>query len=114
MFDKENLIRTAYAAFNARDIERALSVMHPDVDWANGMEGGRVHGHENVREYWTRQWSQIDPRVVPRHVQVEKDGRVIVEVHQVVRDLTGAVLADQTVHHVYEFDGDLVRRMEIK
>jgi hypothetical protein len=50
----ELLLRRAYEAFNARDIEEALSLMHPDVDWPNGMEGGRLHGHREVRDYWRR------------------------------------------------------------
>ena len=35
-----------YAAFNARDIDAALAGMHPEVDWPNGWEGGRVHGRD--------------------------------------------------------------------
>jgi hypothetical protein len=31
-----------------------------------------------------------------------------------VRDLTGKVLADQIVEHVYEMQDGLVRRMEIR
>jgi hypothetical protein len=31
-----------------------------------------------------------------------------------VRDLQGAVLADRVICHVYAFEGDLVRRMEIR
>ena len=52
--EREELLRGAYDAFNARDIERALVLMTPDVDWPNGMEGGRVHGHEEVRLYGER------------------------------------------------------------
>jgi hypothetical protein len=37
----EQLLRRAYEAFNARDIDAALALMHLDVDWPNGMEGGR-------------------------------------------------------------------------
>lgn len=29
----QDLIKKAYAAFNARDIDTALSTMHPDVQW---------------------------------------------------------------------------------
>ena len=39
IFDR---IADAYAAFNQRDIDRALSAMHADVEWENGMEGGFV------------------------------------------------------------------------
>jgi hypothetical protein len=61
MAAEHEFLRELYAAFNARDIERALSAMHHDVEWANGMEGGSVHGRKAVRDYWTRQWQSIDP-----------------------------------------------------
>lgn len=108
------LLESAYAAFNARDIDGALAAMHPDVRWANGMEGGFVHGHEAVREYWTRQWGMIDPHVEPTALSVEPDGRIVVDVHQVVRDLEGKVLVDANVQHVYEIGAALVRSMEIR
>jgi len=34
----EDLFVKTYAAFNARDIEAVLAVLHPDVDWPNGWE----------------------------------------------------------------------------
>ena len=43
--------------FNARDIDGVLTVLTDDVAWANGMDGGYVHGREAVRAYWTRQWT---------------------------------------------------------
>ena len=66
-----------------------------------------------VPEYWTRQWIQIDPHVAPQRFTTAIAGRTVVDVRQVVRDLTGRVLSDQMVHHVYEFHGGPVRRMEI-
>jgi hypothetical protein len=107
------LLERAYEAFNARDIDTALAAMHPDVDWANGMEGGRVTGHGEVRDYWTRQWRQIDPHVEPLRSAQDETGRIVVEVHLVVRDLTGALLGDEMVHHVYTIEEGLIRRMEI-
>lgn len=109
-----DLIERAYAAFNARDIDGALAVMQPDVVWPNGMEGGIVVGHEAVRAYWTRQWSLIDPHVSPVAYRRLSDGRVAVEVHQVVRELDGKVLADRVVRHVYTLADDLVAAMEIQ
>ena len=41
-------------------------------------------------------------------------GEVEVTVHQVVRDKTGTVVANHEVRHVYIFDEDLVRRMDIE
>jgi ketosteroid isomerase-like protein len=112
--EHQELLTGAYAAFNARDIERALVLMHPDVDWPNGMEGGRVHGHDEVREYWTRQFGLIDSRVEPVGFETLDDGRVAVRVHQVVRDTGGALLSDSHVMHVYSFTGGVVARMEIE
>lgn len=40
----QDLLTNAYTAFNTRDLDTALTLMHPDVDWGNGMEGGRVQG----------------------------------------------------------------------
>src|ERR1700757_637105 len=49
------LLKRIYDRFNARDIDGVLAVLADDVAWANGMDGGHVHGREAVREYWTRQ-----------------------------------------------------------
>ena len=107
------LLRKAYDAFNARIVDAVLALMHPDVDWPNGMEGGRVSGQANVREYWRRQWEAVDPRVEPTGFEEDESGKIVVRVHQVVRDLAGNVLVDQTVYHAYTFRDGLVERMEI-
>ena len=111
--DLVSLLTTAYDAFNARDVDRALVAMHPDVEWPNGMEGGYVHGREAVRAYWTRQWTMIDPHVEPRRFATDAEGRIVVDVHQVVRDGAGAVVTDLMIQHVYLIDNGLIRRMEI-
>ncbi len=110
----EELLKHAYIAFNARDIEAVLALMAADVDWPNGMEGGRVAGHDAVRSYWLRQWSMIDPTVTPARFVTETDGRIAVEVHQVVHDLQGNLLADETVQHVYCIENSLIKSMEIR
>jgi ketosteroid isomerase-like protein len=106
-------IADAYAAFNRRDIDRALSVMHSDVEWENGMEGGFVRGHDAVRRYWTRQWQVLDPTVEPIAFAEDQNGRIVVTVHQIVRDRTGTLLVDQHVRHVYSLRSGRVCRMEI-
>ena len=108
------LIQRAYAAFNHRDIEAALATMHPDVDWPNGMEGGRVVGHPAIRAYWTRQWSQFSPHVEPLHLTTNEAGQVVVEVHQVIRDLAEKVIAEATIQHLYRLEAGLICRMDIR
>ncbi|MBB5341420.1 nuclear transport factor 2 family protein [Tunturiibacter gelidoferens] len=111
--DRE-LLASAYEHFNIREIDSVLNLMHPDVDWPNALEGGRVRGHSAVRDYWTRQWAMLDPHVEPTGFALNPDGRTIVQVHQVVRDLTGKVLSDRIVEHVYLVQDGLIRSMEIR
>jgi hypothetical protein len=106
-------LKKAYRSFNARNIDAALATMQPNVEWPNGMEGGTVCGHTGVREYWTRQWDVIDPDVDPVKFEPDGAGRVVVSVHQVVRELDGKVLLDRMVEHVYSLDRGLIRNMEI-
>jgi nuclear transport factor 2 (NTF2) superfamily protein len=109
-----HLLQHAYAAFNARDIASALLAMHPDVEWPNGMEGGVVHGRDEVRDYWTRQWGVTDPHVDPVRIDTDDDGQLIVAVHQIIRDLTGHVVSERFVEHAYLVEDGLIKRMEIR
>lgn len=108
-----DLLMSAYSAFNARDIDAVLAVMHPEVDWPNGWEGGRVYGHQGVRDYWTRQWGAIDPHVEPVGFDTDEAGRAVVKVRQVIRDLEGNVISEGMVEHVYLIEGGLIKSMEI-
>lgn len=110
---ERELLESAYRDFNARKLEEVLARLHPDVEWANGMEGGHVFGREGVRAYWTLQWAILDPHVEPMTIEEEDEGRLLVTVHQVVQDLNGAVLVDTTVHHAYRFADGLIQRMDI-
>jgi hypothetical protein len=110
----EPQLRALYTAFNARDIDAVLAAMAEDVDWPNAWKGGRIQGREAIRNYWTRQWAEIDPRVEPVAIQQRADGRVAVDVHQVVRDLAGAVIGEGRVLHVYEMRGPVVARMDVE
>jgi ketosteroid isomerase-like protein len=114
MPDDVELLRRVYVLFNRRDIESVLAAMHPDVVWANGMEGGHVHGRDEVRSYWKRQWAIIDPHVEPVEISPNGKGEVAVKVHQVVRDLKGNLLADRLVIHVFQVRNGLIQRFDIR
>ena len=103
-------MRALYEAFNAREVDICPAAMTPDVDWANGWEGGRVVGREAVRDYWQCQWAELDSTAV-----IERpDGKIEVAVHLVARDKAGKVLNESEGRHVYEFRGNLVERMTIE
>jgi ketosteroid isomerase-like protein len=115
------LLRRLYERFNARDIDGVLTALADDVAWANGMDGGHVHGREAVREYWTRQWSMVSPHVDPVGFRRTADGAIIAEVRQSVRDLEGRPLEgqthglkDKTVGHVFRLRAGKVVRFDIE
>ena len=114
MPDAEQVLSSAYRAFNARDIDAATALMHPEVDWPNAWEGGRVIGRAAVRDYWTRQFAAISSKVEPEAFTNEADGSITVDVHQVVHDAaTGDLLADTRVRHRYRLEGGLIVRMDV-
>ncbi len=107
-------LRSLYEAFDARDLDALLTAMTPDVDWPNAWEGGRLRGRSAVRDYWTRQWEQIDPRLEVLAISLLPDGQFAVRVRQVVRSRAGEVLSDGEVVHVYELRDGLVARMTVQ
>lgn len=110
----QQLVKTAYSAFNSRDIDKALSTFHKEVQWPKAFEGGYVSGHEAIREYWTRQWSEINPNVEPIRFLERQDGTLEITVRQLVKDLKGSTLFDGNVKHIYTLQNDLLRRMDIE
>ena len=108
------LMSQIYAAFNQRDIDGTLASMSEDVSWPKASEGGCVIGKQAIREYWTRQWAEFDPRVDVLEVVDRGAGKTDVKVHQVVKDLDGNILSDTELWHVYSFTGGLIDRMEIR
>ncbi|MBX5159341.1 nuclear transport factor 2 family protein [Rhizobium sp. NZLR8] len=115
------MIKRIYASFNARDIDAVLAVLSDNVAWANGMDGGHIHGREAVRDYWTRQWAVISPHVEPVAFEETEDGAVAVEVIQSVFDLDGRPLEgqthglkDKTVTHIFRIAGDGIIRFDIQ
>jgi hypothetical protein len=114
MRETRSVIREMYAAFNRRDMDGVLAQMSESVDWPASSEGGRVVGKEAIRAYWTRQWTEFDPRVEPLEVVELAEGRIEVRVHQLVRNLQGEVISDQEVWHVYTVADGLIARMEIR
>jgi len=87
MDDDVKVLECIYDRFNARDIDGVLSALTDDVAWANGMDGGHVHGRKAVREYWTRQWTIVNPHVEPLGFHRTSDGAIVAEVRQSIRDL---------------------------
>jgi hypothetical protein len=112
--DEILLLERLYRQFNAREIENVLAVLHEDVAWANGMEGGHVNGRHGVRDYWRRQWAMIDPNVEPTGFSRGAHDEMVVEVRQTIRDLSGKLLSERMVGHIFRIENGLVTRFDIR
>ena len=47
-------------------------------------------------------------------MELDPAGRIVVDVHQVVRDLSGSIVVDQMVQHIYSMRDGLIGHMEIR
>jgi len=93
-------------------MEAVLATMHLDVMWANGMEGGHVHGHDGVRNYWTRQWAIIDPHVEPANFSA---GRMERQCRGARRPcaISRVACVGQDGGHIFRMEDGLIRRFDI-
>ncbi len=106
-------LRRAYAAVNRGDIDAALALMSPDVDWPNTIEGGRERGREAVRAYWTRLFGVLVPTFDPLCVQPAEDGRIVVHAQLRFSDpASGKPLAHEHVRHVFTWRDSMIVRMD--
>lgn len=115
------LLKRLYDRFNARDIDGVFEDLADDVAWANGMEGGHVHGKDAIRDYWTRQWGMVSAHVEPVDFRRIGDDKIVAEVIQTIRDLEGNPLEgqthglkDKTVGHLFSLQGGKVIRFDIE
>lgn len=108
-----NIIGKAYQSFNNRDIDATLLWMLPNVSWPIGWEGDYIEGHNQLREYWTKQWKEINPNVKPLSLKENSKGQIEVLVHQIIKDLQGKITYDNIIKHIFTFENGLIKRMEI-
>ena len=87
--------------------------MHPDVKWANGLEGGFVYGRDAVREYWTNQFKHIQAELKTLKFEMDENNRNVVTVHQVIKDLQRNLLADATIEQIFTIEDGLISLYEI-
>ncbi len=113
MSHTETVIAAAYAAFNRRDVDGIFALMNDQVHWPKASEGGSVVGKDEIRAYWTRQWSQLDPHVDPIEVPEPTPDKADVRVHQVVKSLEGDILSETEVRHIYTLSNGLIDRMDL-
>lgn len=113
MSSNQQFLKDLYEAFNKREIETIISLMEPDVKWANGMEGGFVYGRDAVREYWLKQFETMRSRLEPLDYETDENNRNTVTVRLLVSDLEGNLLLEKTVRQIFTIENGLISLFEI-
>ena len=114
MEDAHALLTKVYEAYNRRDFDAFFVLLAPDVDWPDQIEGGRLIGREAVRAYWVRNDRSIKVDSAPVSFADLPDGRIAVDVNQIVRNLAGQVWSDSCVRQIFTLRDGLVTRMDVE
>ncbi|MBR8643263.1 nuclear transport factor 2 family protein [Streptomyces tuirus] len=115
--ERAALLRRMYEVFSTDEREAFLArCLAPGVDWPDVLHGRRLHGREEVRAYWARQFAAGHPLVRLEGLRPDSDGEAVVAtVRTGMLDASGDRWAEETVEHVYRFGGDgLVTRMDVR
>jgi ketosteroid isomerase-like protein len=106
--------RRLYAAVNAGDIEAAIELMSPDVDWANAVEGGRGCGHDALRSTWGRVTKKLTCDIEVLWIKLDGRGRVVAEAEVLISNAAGDPLAYARARHIFTFRDGLIRRLDVR
>lgn len=110
---KDELVRAAYDAWNARDADRLVAMTHADVEIAPLVVGlvsvGPWHGHDGVRKLVAdaeARWSRFE---ITCDEVSEFGDRAVAFVHVVVAAKPAGTSVSGDIAHLIEFEGDLVK-----
>jgi ketosteroid isomerase-like protein len=109
----ERSVRVFSEAVTAGDIEAAVAVCHPEIEFLSvlAVSGRRYLGHAGIREYFedvASAWSEW--RVEVHRIVPGDDGRVAIEMSMHVRGKeSGAILSTRTDHIWTLKEGQLLR-----
>jgi ketosteroid isomerase-like protein len=109
----QDLLRQAYAAYSAQDLDGLLAMVSDDVDWPDGA-GGRLTGKTALRSYWVVQWTHTRTHDEPAAFTDRPDGTVEVFVDQVVRSLSGSVVSTGSFRHLLRIEGAQISRLDVE
>jgi hypothetical protein len=106
------LVIDLFDAFNARNLEAARALIHPEADWPDVFSEGRLQGRDQVLAMWSEQFRQFNPECFLIEMTALPDGRRRVRTNHVVRNLDGKVFTDEQATMTYEFRDGLIARID--
>jgi len=107
-------LRAAYAAFNRGDIDAAVELLDPQVEWAEPSEfpgGGTYHGLDAVKRYLTQSREGAAEVISKPERFIPAGNRIVVFVHARVLPKGASTWQDVKLADVYTFQGVRVIQM---
>ncbi len=111
---EHDVIFAAYKSYNERDIDALLKLMCEDVNWSNALTGDRIKGHAEMRKVWLLQWTSLNPQTEPISIHEDTEGRTVVRVREILREVGGRLLMDQEMEQVFTLRDGLIERMDFR
>jgi ketosteroid isomerase-like protein len=106
------IVRRLYRAMDARDVEAAAELVHPDAEWIpdSRVGEGPARGRENVIRFFTDRAEMFDELRVEIERFWETDDRVLVFVRVTGRGAASGAAFDIRIGHLWTVrDGVVVR-----
>jgi hypothetical protein len=108
------VLERAYEAFNARNLARLRSLMHPEATWPNTLEDGALLvGKEAVMGHFGRIFATMTPNIHVIDVIDETIDALTVDAQYSVESRNGHVWSDTRARLTYHFRDGLLTGMTI-
>jgi len=107
-------LRQAYSAFNRGDIDAAVRILDPDVEWIEPPEfpgGGTYHGIEGAKHYLAQSRASAAQVISEPEQFIPAGDRIIVFVHARVLPKGSNTWQDLSLADVYTFQSGRATKM---
>jgi ketosteroid isomerase-like protein len=107
-------LRAAYAAFNRGDIDGAVQLLDPQVEWTEPAEfpdGGTYHGIDGAKRYLAQSRAGAAQVISEPEQFISAGNRIVVFVHARVLPKIGAPWQDVHLADVYTFQNGRITQM---
>lgn len=108
MAKAEVLLTRHFDATRRRDLEAVVAQLHPDIAFANILEGGDVAGIEAARGYFQRQFAMAGVDIGLMRVRPQADGWVHADVEITLRRPDGRLWSQNSAVIAYLLRDDLI------
>lgn len=109
---RRSLLLRFYKALDSKDVEGVAAVLHPDVDFPDQLNGGRLTGAAAVRDYFAGAFDLINSENAVSEFRSGPDGTMEARVHHHVTSLEGRLWHDGPVDYRFTFRDGLIARVD--